>query len=204
MIGYRLIDYKTIIHDPNPEEDYIGDAFRINDLEEKLFEETGGAYKLSKTKLRWYHNLAIVDRPTKEGLYAIYPFHTFYDLIAIQALLDRFHLSIKEIQKLRKKHSHIYSTALGLQKIEHQYKLRSSAPLLVEFTQLGNDPTKGPDDVVQVYYKDLKIFESELSQLPGKWVAIDNQIIPKIRKEFFSMVHKGSHPLHIGIEYVEK
>ena len=179
----------------------MGQPFTIDELEAKLLQETGDVYKLSRSKLRWYHNLMIVERPTKKGRLAIYPFRTFWDLLAIQALLEYFHLTIKEIQKLRKKHSNLYSTAFTLQGIEQDYRIRSSAPLLFEFTLMGSDPRKGPDDRLKISYNELKILGNELKQMPRAIVRIDERIIPKIRQDFFRMVHRGSHPLHIGIVY---
>ena len=90
---------------------------------------------------------------------------------------------------------------MALQQIEQDYKLRSAAPLLFEFTELGNDPRKGPNDGFVSTYDELKIYRNELAQVPGALVRIEERIIPKIRKEFFALVHKGSHPLHIGIVY---
>ena len=201
MLTYFLKDFGRNQHDPNPEDDYEGKPFTVNELEVKLLEGTGDVYKLSRSKLRWYHNLGIVERPTRKGRFAIYPFRTFWDMLAIRALLEYFHLTINEIQKLRKMHSNLYSTAMALQKIEQNYKLRSAAPLLFEFTELGNDPRKGPNDGFVSSYDEIKIYRNELAQMPGALVRIEERIIPKIRKEFFALIHKGSHPLHIGIVY---
>ena len=201
MLTYFLKDFGRNQHDPNPELEYGGDPYTVNDLEKKLLDETGGVYKLSRSKLRWYHNLGIVERPTRKGRFAMYPARTFWDLLAIRALLDYFNLTIKEIQKLKKKHSNLYSTAMALQHVEQDFKLRSAAPLLFEFTKLGTDPRKGPNDGFVSTYDELKIYRDELAQMPRALVRIEERIVPKIRKDFFALVHKGSHPLHIGIVY---
>ncbi|UCH64114.1 MAG: hypothetical protein JSU77_06745 [Fidelibacterota bacterium] len=203
MINCNLIDKKRNVYQPNPEEEYEGPSVTVNSLEEKLLTETGGTYELSRTKLRWYHNLELVERPKKDGRLAIYPFRTFWDLLAIQTLLEYFNLSIKEIQALRKKHSHLYSIAFALQNIENEYRLRNGVPMLYDLFKKANDPTKDLKSMIGITYEDMRVLAEELEQLPRKMMLAEERIIPKIRKEFFNLVRKGVHPLHIAIEYEE-